>query len=81
MDVCRFVKAGAIRFGATRKPVAKRPFPGTMKSKNFWLVPFAAIFPCRFHLAINIRIAMYRRRDGDAIGNGLVAGDDYFHQR
>ena len=50
--MCRYVKAAAIPFGATRRLAARKPFPGTMKSRNIWRVPFAAIFPWPFRPAI-----------------------------
>jgi len=53
MAACRFAKAVVTRSGKTPKPAAKNPFHATTKLKSIWPAPFAAIFPYRFHPAVD----------------------------
>jgi hypothetical protein len=45
-------EGGSHSIGATRRLAARKPFPGTTKSRNIWHVPSAATFPWQFRRAI-----------------------------
>ncbi len=66
MAARRCGKAAAIRFGATRTPAARNPFPATTKSRNISRAPSAATFPSQSRPAINGT----GERGGNLPGNG-----------
>jgi len=72
MAAWRSVREAAIPFGVTRRLDARKPFPGTPRSKNFWPAPSAGIFPCRLRLVADGCYCELPREVTDAVGNVLA---------